>query len=115
MKTQKEYQKYLLTYHIQLNSSTKKSCIVYSCICRLCIRVCIFVYLINIFIFRVCIVYFANFLIVYSRVFKLNINYRIFIFFMYCLFTNSTCLLFLLNLQYLLGCTLSHVLFTPLF
>ena len=44
-----------------------------SCISRLCIRVCIFVYLLKLFIFRVCIVYFANFLIVYSRVF--NIQY----------------------------------------
>ena len=55
----------------ELNSSTKKSCIVYSCISRLCIRVCIFVYLLKIFIFRVYIVYFANFLIVYSRVFNI--------------------------------------------
>ena len=51
----------------ELNSSTKKSCIVYSSISRLCIRVCIFVYLLKFFIFRVCIVYFANCLIVYSR------------------------------------------------
>ena len=35
---------------------------------------------IKIFIFRVCIVYFANFLIVYSRLFNTNINYSIFIF-----------------------------------
>ena len=67
-------------YAAELNSSTKKSCIVYSCIISLCIRVCIFVYLLNFFIFRVCIVYFANFLIVYSRVINIHINYSNFIF-----------------------------------
>ena len=48
-----------------------------------CIRVLagyVLVYLLKIFIFRVCIVYFANFLIVYSRVFNTNKNYSIFIF-----------------------------------
>ena len=60
----------------ELNSSTKNRV---SCISKLCIRVCIFVYLLNIFIFRVCIVYFANCLIVYSRVFNiLKIKYSIF-------------------------------------
>ena len=58
----------------ELNSSTKKSCIVYSCISRLCIRVCIFAYLLKNFIFRVCIVYFANCLIVYFRVFNILKN-----------------------------------------
>ena len=66
----------------------KKSCIVYSCISRLCIRVCIFMYLLKIFIFRVCIVYFANFLIVYSRVFNINLNYSIVIF-QYCLYNKT--------------------------
>ena len=68
-----------ILFESELNSSTKKSCIVYSCISRLCIYLCIFVYPLKIFIFRVGIVYFANCLIVYFRVFNiLKIKYSIF-------------------------------------
>ena len=62
----------------------------FSCISRLCIRVCIFVKL----LFRVCIVYFPIFLIVYSRVFNKNINYR------YCnLFLSFKCSWVLIKMQ----------------
>ena len=42
---------YITQFIPELNSSTKKSCIVYSCISRLCIRVCIFVYLLKFLFF----------------------------------------------------------------
>ena len=65
----------------ELNSSTKKLCIVYSCISRLCIRVCIFVYLLKIlfFVYASCILLIVYSCILVYLIFNiLKIEYSIF-------------------------------------